>query len=170
MQDTSPLDQVSMQIGTSHDVVVRLLYAVCVLSTLTLVLVIGILVAYFRGFPIHYIPQGGPGISEPGVIPETMAVDYASDCLLLRYTFTPATFATKQNAVRRCLHPTLLVPFKVQVEAETAWVKKHLLSAQAAIETTTVVRRTAERITVQLTGTLTVWVGGRSSEEPLQAT
>src|SRR5215831_19995492 len=165
MLDTTFLDP----LGTQQARLLRRDYTVSVLSTVILLLVGLIAYAYWRGLPIHYIPQGGPGISQTGVIPDAMALDYASDCLLLRYTFTAPTFQTKQYAVRRCLYPALLVPFKLQVEAETAWVKKHQLSAQAAIESQAIVQRTAERVTVQLTGTLTLWVGGRASEEPLQA-
>jgi len=166
MLDTTPLDP----LGTQQARLLRRDYTVSVLSTVILLLVGLIAYAYWRGLPIHYIPQGGPGISQPGVIPDAMALDYASDCLVLRYTFTPATFQTKQQAMRSCLHPRLLLPFKAQVESETALVKKYQLAAQAAIESQTIVQRTAERVTVQLTGRLTLWVGGRSSEEPLQAT
>ena len=36
------------------------------------------------GLPVHYIPPGGPGLSQPGVIADAVATDYASRWLRSR--------------------------------------------------------------------------------------
>ena len=53
--------------------------------------------AWVRGLPAYFIPPGGPGIVRPGVILDSVALDFASEALAHRYTFTPATFAQVQT-------------------------------------------------------------------------
>ena len=56
----------------------RLELAVGLLS-LAVLLLGGTLAWYaWHGLPVHYIPPGGPGLSQPGVIPDAVATDYAS--------------------------------------------------------------------------------------------
>ena len=79
----------------------RLELAVGLLS-LTVLLLGGTLAWYaWHGLPVHYIPPGGPGLSQPGVIPDALATDYASRWLTARYTFTPATVKTAHAQIRR---------------------------------------------------------------------
>src|SRR5205807_2093275 len=95
-----------------------------------------------HGLPVHYIPPGGPGLSQPGVIPDAVATDYAARWLKARYTFTPATVKTAHAEVLTALQPSLMVAFKAQAEREATLVKEVQLSTQVAITTAIVTHRT----------------------------
>jgi len=148
----------------------RLELAVGALSLSVLLLVsVGAWYA-LHGIPVYYIPPGGPGLAQPGVIPDAVATDYAARWLTSRYTFTPATITTAHQAILAALHPSLMVAFKAQTEREAALVKAHQLATQVAITTATVTRRAPEQLTVTLEARRTVWIGGQQvREEPLQA-
>jgi hypothetical protein len=148
----------------------RLELAVGALS-LTVLLLGGTLAWYtIHGLPVHYIPPGGPGLSQPGVIPDAVATDYAARWLTARYTFTPTTVKTAHAELLKALHPRLTVAFQAQAEREAALVKEVQLSTQVAISTATVTQRTAHEVMVSLDARRTIWVGGQQvREEPLQA-
>ena len=130
----------------------RLELAVGVLS-LTVLLLGGTLAWYaWHGLPVHYIPPGGPGLSQPGVIPDAVATDYASRWLTARYTFTPATVKVAHAQILTALHPSLTVAFTAQAEREATLVKEVQLSTQVTITTATVTHRTPQEVTVRLDG------------------
>jgi len=145
---------------------------VAVIALSLAVLVLGGTLAWYAltGLPVHYIPPGGPGLSQPGVIPDAVATDYASRWLRSRYTFTPATVKVAHAEILTALHPTLTVAFKAQAEREASLVKEVQMSTQVAISTATVTHRTLQEVTVSLDARRTVWIGGQQvREEPLQA-
>ena len=148
----------------------RLELAVGVLS-LSVLLLVSVGAWYvLHGIPVHYIPPGGPGLAQPGVIPDAVATDYAARWLTSRYTFTPATIKIAHQEILAALHPSLTVAFKAQAEREAALVKAHQLATQVAITTATVTRRAPEQLTVTLEARRTVWIGGQQvREEPLHA-
>jgi hypothetical protein len=148
----------------------RLELAVGVLS-LTILLLGGTLAWYaWHGLPVYYIPPGGPGLAQPGVIPNTVATDYASRWLIARYTFTPATVTVAHAQIRTALHPSLTVAFAAQAEREAALVKEVQLSTQLAITMAAVTQRTAQEVTVRLDARRTIWIGGQQvRDEPVQA-
>ena len=145
---------------------------VAVIALSLAVVVLGGTLAWYAltGLPVHYIPPGGPGLSQPGVIPDAVATDYASRWLRSRYTFTPATVKVAHAEILTALHPSLMVAFKAQAEREAALVKEAQLSTQVAITTATVTRRTAPEMTVSLEARRSVWIGGQQvRDEFLQA-
>jgi hypothetical protein len=148
----------------------RLELAVGALSLSVLLLVsVGTWYA-IHGVPVYYVPPGGPGLAQPGVIPDAVATDYASRWLRSRYTFTPSTLKTAHQEMLAALHPSLTVAFQAQAEREAALVKAHQLATQVAITTAIVTRRAPEQLTVTLEARRTVWIGGQQvREEPLQA-
>ena len=148
----------------------RLELAVGVLS-LAVLLLGGTLAWYaWHGLPVHYIPPGGPGLSQPGVIPDAVAADYASRWLTARYTFTPATVTMAHAQIRLALHPSLTVAFTAQAEREATLVKEVQLSTQMTITRATVLHRTALEVTVRLDGHRTIWIGGQQvRDEPVHA-
>jgi len=148
----------------------RLEAAVMAIS-LVVLLQMGVFTWYaLYGLPVHYLPPGGPGLSQPGVIPDAVATDYASRWLRSRYTFTPATVKVAHTEILTALHPGLVINFKAQAEREAALVKEVQLSTQVAITTATVTHRTSQEVTVSLDARRTVWIGGQQvREEPLQA-
>ncbi len=124
----------------------------------------------WRGVPIYYIPPGGPGLAQPGMIADAVATDYATRWLKARYTFTPSTIKTVHTEILQALHPGLTVAFKAQAEREALVVKEAQLSTQVAITTATVTRRMAQEVTVSLDARRTIWIGGQQvRDEPLQA-
>jgi hypothetical protein len=148
----------------------RLELAVGALSLVVLLLVSLGAWYIWHGMPIYYIPPGGPGLAQPGVIPDAAATDYASRWLRDRYTFTPTTVKTMHAAILHALHPRLIVVFQAQAAREAALVKEVQLGTQVAVLTAAVTQRTAQAVVVTLTATRTIWIGGQQvREEPLQA-
>ena len=141
------------------------------LLSLTVLLLGGTLAWHaWHGLPVHYIPPGGPGLSQPGVIPDAVATDYASRWLTARYTFTPATVKTAHAQILTALHPSLTVAFTAQAEREATLVKEVQLSTQVMIATATVTRRMPQEVTVRLEARRTIWIGGQQvRDEPVQA-
>lgn len=151
--------------------VARLELAVGALSLTVLLLGGTIAWSVLQGLPVYFIPPGGPGVARPGVVPDVVATDYATQWLERRYTFTPATLKAAQHAVQSALHPTLLVAFTVQAEREHALVKAHQLSSQLTVESATVQGRDGAQVAVALAAKRAVYIGGRQvREEPVQAT
>ena len=157
-------------LGHQQARLVRLELAVGALS-LSVLLLISLSAWYiWRGVPVYFVPPGGPGVAQPGQIPDALATDYASRWLTARYTFTPATVKTAHAAILQALHPRLTVAFTAQAEREAALVKEVQLSTQVAISTATVTHRSVQEVTVRLAGTRSIWVGGQQvRDEPLQA-
>jgi hypothetical protein len=148
----------------------RLEVAVGVLSLSVLLLVSIGAWAVWHGLPIHYIPPGGPGVSQPGVIPDVVATEYASRWLTARYTFTPATVKTAHAAMLQALHPRLTVAFQAHAEREAVLVRDAQLSTQVGIQQAVVTQRVGSEVAVHLTAMRTIWVGGQQvREEPIQA-
>jgi hypothetical protein len=148
----------------------RLEVAVGVLS-LSVLLLVSVGTWYvWQGLPIHYIPPGGPGVSQPGIIPDVVATEYASRWLTARYTFTPATVKTAHAAMLQALHPRLTVAFQAQAEREAVLVRDAQLSTQVGIQQAVVTQRVGSEVAVHLTAMRTIWVGGQQvREEPIQA-
>ena len=158
-------------IGQQQARIARLEVAVVALSVSVLVLAATIAWYGVHGLPVHFIPPGGPGLSQPGVIPDTAALDYGSRWLTARYTFTPATVKAAHADILPTLHPSLMVAFKAQAEREAVLVKEHQLSSQVVITGSRVSQRTAQEVQVVLEAQRMVWIGGQPvREEPLQAT
>jgi hypothetical protein len=146
------------------------LHAICLALSLT-VLALGGLITWYalHGLPVHYIPPGGPGLSQPGVIPEASAQVFASRWLAARYTFTPATVQAMHAAMLPTLHPTLGIAFKAQGAREAVLVKESQLSSQLVVLSGTV-SRTGGAVTVDLDARRTIWIGGlQVREEPVHA-
>ena len=102
-------------------------------SLALLLLACVVAVAFFRGLPIHYVTDSGPGRSQPGVVPEAMAIDFAVRWVKARYTFTPSTFKGQIAEVVRWVHPTLRLRFQKEAEEEERDVRKSVLSSQVYI-------------------------------------
>lgn len=151
--------------------IARLELAVGTLSLTVLLLGGSLAWSLYQGLPVYFVPPGGPGVAQPGVIPDTLATDYASRWLERRYTFTPATVKTVHGDIQAALHPNLSVAFTAQAAREQALVKDHQLASQLTVETATVQAREASRVTVAVQAKRAVYIGGRQvREDPVQAT
>jgi hypothetical protein len=125
---------------------------------------------HLRGTPMYFIPPGGPGLAQPGVIGDGVATAYASRWLTARYTFTPATLKATHAEIGATLHPSLTLPFEVQAKREAVLVKEAHLATQLQVREATVSRRALGQVTVTLDGIRTVWIGGQQvREEPIKA-
>jgi len=141
--------------------VTRLQWTVVLLS-LPLTILAGMVGwAWVRGLPAYFIPPGGPGIVRPGVILDSVALDFASEALAHRYTFTPATFAQVQTDFQALLHPSMLPDFEARRAKEVVLVKEYHLGMQTTVAANTarIASRNGERITVALEGRRMVWIG-----------
>jgi hypothetical protein len=125
---------------------------------------------HLRGTPMYFIPPGGPGLAQPGVIGDGVATAYASRWLTARYTFTPATIKATHAEIGATLHPSLTLTFEAQAKREALLVKEAQLATQLQVRGATVSRRTQAHVTVTVDGIRTVWIGGQQvREEVIQA-
>jgi hypothetical protein len=149
--------------------VARLEMAVGLLSLGVLILASILGWQAYQGLPVYFVLPGGPGVAQPGVIPEAFATDYATRCLQARYTFTPSTLKAAHAAFLPCLHPTLLVEFDARAKKEVTMVKEVQMSSQLTVLDATVSRRLGASLVVELRWVRTVWIGGQQvRDEPAQ--
>lgn len=140
------------------------------LERVALVLLIAIIgYAAWKGLPIYYIQEGGPGYAVPGVLPDEMAQDYAMRFTECRYTYVPTTFKEQMKKCRQWVHPGLMTRFMAEVGDEEAEVRKNDIKTSVFVAPTTIVKGTPETAKVTLTGIRAVWVGETYREEPFQA-
>ena len=136
------------------------LEAAVLLLALAVVVLAGVIGWYVvRGVPVHYIPPGGPGLSQPGNIPDAVALDFAGRWLARRYTFVPATL---KGISRRWPPPCTRSSgcrSRRQLEREAPWITEHNVSCQLGIVEARVLRRTGTQVTVSLGAVRRLWVG-----------
>jgi hypothetical protein len=136
------------------------LEAVCVLlasTTAGLALLTGWLVTCPA--PIYYIPASvGPGLLAPGEVPDTLAVDFAQQLVLLLGNVTPATAADTHAAVAKYLHPQLLLPFTTQTAREREMLRTDEMATQLAVRSAAVTTPGVPR-TVTITALRRIYVG-----------
>jgi hypothetical protein len=136
------------------------LEAVCVLlagTTAGLALLTGWLVT--RPAPIYYLPASvGPGLLRPGEVPDTLAVDFAQQLVLLLGNVTPATATDAHAAVAKYLHPQLLLAFQTQMAREREVLRTDEMATQLAVRAATVTTPGMPR-TVTVTALRRIYVG-----------
>lgn len=118
-----------------------------------------------QGKPVHLVPPGGPGISRPGEIPTSLAIDYAKRWLKDRCNFTPSTVREAHSAILATLYPSQTKQFVFDAEKEARLVKEHKLSSQLVVTQTAVTQRQAERVAVVVDAIRTVWIGSQAVRE-----
>jgi len=142
-------------------------FALCCVSVMALLAVGALIWQRVHGLDTHFIPPGGPSISHPGEIPDSLALEYAKQWTRLRFTFTPATIKDTHVAIKATLHPAQIVPFEVLAEKELRMIKEHKMSSQLVVSEATVTQREPLRVVVVVDGTRTVWLGSQLvREEP----
>lgn len=146
-------------------------------SVFTLFLVVAVILLalpqvkeLYYGRPIYYIADHGPGVMEPGKVPDGMALKFAKGWIEIRHTYTPETYKTKMAQLGLWLHPKIRLAFKKQIEEELRDVHKWQQSSQAVIgeDGLRVVRRAGPLIYVELVGIRSVFLGGRVREENMR--
>lgn len=117
--------------------------------------------AYY-GVPVHYIGRHGPGVAEPGVVDNDMALDFAQRWIEMRHTYTPETYKKKVAKLTKWLHPKIRLKFKKQTEDEFREISKKEQSSQAVIaeDGMQITRRKGNLIFLELVGIRTVFIGG----------
>jgi hypothetical protein len=148
------------------------LEAVCVVlatTTIGLAALTGWLV--LRPAPIYYIPaSAGPGLLEPGTVPDALARDFAQQLVLMLSNVTPATVAEAHAAIAKYLHPELLLAFTTRMERERDLLMTQEMSMQLAVRSATVTTSGSPR-TVTVTALRRIYVGKTPiRDEEVQAT
>jgi hypothetical protein len=115
------------------------LEAVCVLLAVTAAGLGGLtLWLATRPVPLLYPTAAGPLLVLPGAVPDTLAVDFAQQLVLLLGNTTPATAADAHAAVAKYLHPQLLLPFTTQMARERDLLRTDEMATQLAVRSATV--------------------------------
>jgi hypothetical protein len=103
-----------------------------------------------RPVPLLYPTAAGPLLVVPGAVPDTLAVDFAQQLVLLLGNVTPATAADAHTAVAKYLHPQLLLPFQTAMARERELLHTDEMATQLAVRRATVTTPGVPRIvTVQ---------------------
>jgi len=123
----------------------------------------------WAGWPIHYITEGGPGYSRPGLLPDTMAKEYAIRFVEARYTFIPSTFRAQMEKCLQWLHPALHIRFKADAEQEEREVRKNDMKVSVFVAPSSLVKGRSDTALVLLTGLRAIWVGEAYREEAFKA-
>jgi hypothetical protein len=91
-----------------------------------------------RPVPLLYPTAAGPLLVRPGAVPDTLAVDFAQQLVLLLSNVTPATAADAHAAVAKYLHPQLLLAFQTQMAREREYLTTDAIATQLAVRSATV--------------------------------
>jgi hypothetical protein len=145
--------------GTLQTKVIRLEAAMMLLAGTTAGLagLIGWLVT--RPMPIYYIPAtGAPGLLRSGEVSEALASDVGQQLVLLLGNVTPVTVAAAHQGVEKFLHPTLLLPFRVQAAREREVMATQDISSQLSCTGATAIRGD-QQWQIVLSGVRRVYVG-----------
>jgi hypothetical protein len=123
-----------------------------------------------RPVPLLYPTAAGPLLVLPGVVPDTLAVDFAQQLVLLLGNVTPATAADAHTAVAKYLHPQLLLPFTTQMARERELLRTDEMATQLAVRSATVTMPGVPRI-VTVQALRRIYVGTTPvRDEEVQAT
>ena len=89
-----------------------------------------------RPVPLLYPTAAGPLLVLPGAVPDTLAVDFAQQLVLLLGNVTPATAADAHTAVAKYVHPQLLLPFQTAMTRDRTDEMATQLAVRSATVTT----------------------------------
>lgn len=132
--------------------------ALCVLATLLAVL-------WWRGPLIYYVGEHGPGLVQPGVVPDDMALTFAERWATVRYTFVAQTFKAQVGKLLPWIHPSIRSRFQRDADEEEREVKKWNVSSQVTRVESAIVKREGNTFRIVVTGTRTVWIGSAPSRD-----
>jgi hypothetical protein len=123
-----------------------------------------------RPVPLLYPTTAGPLLVVPGAVPDTLAVDFAQQLVLLLGNTTPATAADAHAAVAKYLHPQLLLPFQTAMARERELLHTDEMATQLAVRSATVTTPGVPR-TVTVLALRRIYVGKTPiRDEDVQAT
>jgi hypothetical protein len=147
------------------------LEAACVLLAGTVAGLVGLtLWLATRPVPLLYPTAAGPLLVLPGAVPDTLAVDFAQQLVLLLGNVTPATAADAHAAVAKYLHPQLLLPFQTAMARERDLLRTDEMATQLAVRSATVTTPGVPRI-VTVQALRRIYVGTTPiRDEEVQAT
>jgi hypothetical protein len=111
-----------------------------------------------RPVPLLYPTAAGPLLVLPGAVPDTLAVDFAQQLVLLLGNVTPVTAADAHTAIAKYLHPQLLLPFTTQMAREREVLRTDEIATQLAVRRATVTTPGVPH-TVTVTALRRIYVG-----------
>src|SRR5262245_38444577 len=134
-------------------------------------LTVGYLKQAWQKTPIHWFACGHGGMSNPDVVEDGVAIDFASAWLESFYTFVPKTLKDKQLKAEKTLHPSILEPMKVQMAKELKDALALAFSSQLYVAKAWVKERRSDAIViVALSGWRTAWQGSVvTRDQPFEA-
>jgi hypothetical protein len=127
---------------------------------------------WYYGKKIYYITDHGPGMAEPGKVPEGMALSFAKRWIETRHTYTPETYKAQIANIMMWLHPKARLALQKQSDEEYRDVLKRQQSSQASIaqDGLKMVPSPAPFLTVELVGIRSVFIGGQERQENMRTT
>jgi hypothetical protein len=148
-------------------------------SALTVLLALAVLLlalpqvwTWYYGKTIYYITDHGPGMAEPGKVPEGMALNFAKRWIETRHTYTPETYKAKIADVMAWLHPKARLALQKQADEEYRDILKRHQSSQAAIakDGMKIVPSPGPFILIEMVGIRSVFIGGQERPENMRTT
>lgn len=123
---------------------------------------------WWRGPLIYYVGEHGPGLVQPGVVPDDMALTFAERWATIRYTFVAKTFKAQVATLLPWVHPSIRAAFQRDADEEEREVKKWDVSSQVTQVQSTVARREGNIFRIVVTGVRTVWIGSSQRDEAMR--
>lgn len=132
-----------------HDLIIRLAFALCVVSIALLVGVTGLVVLLLRGEATYFVTSGG-GRVRAGELSDTFVLETVEDIVRERYTWTYVDIARAHALFKVRLHPRLLKEFEQKIAPQEVQIAKEgkIGSGIAVLQTVITQRQGLERLVV----------------------
>jgi len=133
-----------------HDLIVRLAFALCVVSLTGLVGVVGLVALWAQGSTTYFVTNSGQGCTKPGELCDAFVEEYVEGLVRDRYTWTYVDIVKAHALFRARLHPRILKRFDEKIAPEEVKIAKagQLGSGIALLATTITARKGLDRLVV----------------------
>jgi hypothetical protein len=136
-------------ISQRHDHIIRLGFALCVVSVTLLVGVSSLVILLLRGEVTYFVTSGG-GRVRAGELADTFVIETVENIVRDRYTWTYVDIARAHALFKARLHPRLLKEFEQTIAPQEVQIAKEgkLGSGIALLQTVITERKGLERLVV----------------------
>lgn len=150
-----------------QSLVIRLVFALCVVSILACVMTLSTLYLYFSD-EAYYLTSGTSGVARRGVLTEDFLYEYADDVVYARYSWSYLDFDAAQARFKTFLHPELLAAVESgTLKDEKRLAREYKMTSGIVILERSIVARNGLNTHLRLRALRHRWVGGTVDHDDL---